>query len=277
MVQCEFAVRHTRPRAVLALAALLALGGCSWVPNAVNPIAWYRDVTGAAKNDALDRNQPNQKAFDAGGTKPYPNLATVPGAPDTALSTIDRDKLKESLVADRANAEYTAEHLKAGMSTPALAPTPPPPAAMRVAPGTAAYQLPPRKEPVAPVTKTATLAPPTPARAAAPPPNTAIAAIAFASGSTALTAAEKARISFIAALQKRDGGTLRVVGHAPPAGSSETVEKRLTSFDLALARAKAVASALGTAGVPARSITVEAAPTRADDETAANAEVFLNH
>lgn len=293
MVQCEFAMRYVRRCAIFALAALAPLGGCSWVPNAVNPVAWYRDLSGASKNDALDKNQANQKSFDAGGKEPYPNLGTVPAVPDDALSTIDRDKLQKSLVADRANANYSDDHLEAGV--PATAVVPPPPAvaaAMPVAaslrtpsatpaapapaspgaPKDSAYQTPPRKEPRTPVAQTASLAPP-----AAPSGSAAVAAIAFAAGSTALSDAEKARLNDVAAMQHRDGGTLRVVGHAAPPGGDNAMQKQLDSFNLALERAKAVATTLGADGVPPGSIAVEAAPTRADDAAATGAEVFLVH
>ncbi len=108
----------------MALAMLVLIGGCSSVPDAVNPVAWYRNVTGADKNDALDQDQSNQQNLEAGGSAPYPNLASVPDAPDTALATVDRDKLQKSLVADRENAKYTADQLHAGMAVPGTAPPP---------------------------------------------------------------------------------------------------------------------------------------------------------
>src|ERR1700733_6582237 len=85
---------------LIALATIAALGGCS-VPNALNPVAWYRDLSGASKNDALDKDQSNQQNLEAGGKEPYPNLADVPNAPDNALSEKNRDALQKSLAADR--------------------------------------------------------------------------------------------------------------------------------------------------------------------------------
>ena len=32
---------------------LVGVSGCSSVPNAINPISWYRDATGLSKNDDL--------------------------------------------------------------------------------------------------------------------------------------------------------------------------------------------------------------------------------
>ena len=110
-----------------AIAAVaLPLAGCSHVPDAVNPVAWYRDVSGTSQGDTEDANQRNQQNLEAGSKQPYPNLATVPNAPTQATSTIDRDKLVQGLVADRANAKYNNEQLQAGSQLASIAPPPPP-------------------------------------------------------------------------------------------------------------------------------------------------------
>lgn len=107
-------------------AVILPLAGCSHVPDAVNPIAWYRDVAGTSKADAEDANQRNQQNLEAGGKQPYPNLATVPNVPNGATSTIDREKLVKGLIADRTNAKYNNEQLQAGSQLASIAPPPPP-------------------------------------------------------------------------------------------------------------------------------------------------------
>ena len=89
-------------------------------------MAWYRDVSGTSHDDAQDANQRNQQNLEAGSKQPYPNLATVPNAPTAATGTIDRDKLVQSLVADRANAKYNNEQLQAGSQLASIAPPPPP-------------------------------------------------------------------------------------------------------------------------------------------------------
>lgn len=110
-----------------AIAAVaLPLAGCSHVPDAVNPVAWYRDAAGTSQHDTEDTNQRNQQNLEAGSKQPYPNLATVPNAPSQATSTIDRDKLVQGLVADRANAKYNNEQLQAGSQLASIAPPPPP-------------------------------------------------------------------------------------------------------------------------------------------------------
>jgi outer membrane protein OmpA-like peptidoglycan-associated protein len=127
---------------LIALATVAVLGGCSSVPNAVNPVAWYRSLSGASKNDALDRNQPNQQNLEAGGKAPYPNLADVPDAPDQALSAAKRDAMRKSLAADRENARYSDEQLRAGVSAPGMI-APPPPAPPGAVPAAAAPAPPP--------------------------------------------------------------------------------------------------------------------------------------
>ena len=102
---------------------LVGVSGCSKVPNAVNPISWYRDVTGLSKNDDLGKGE-NEQNLAEGSNQPYPNLGTVPSPPDTQLSRVDREKLVKSLVADRTNAQYSADNLRAGD----IAGTVPPPA-----------------------------------------------------------------------------------------------------------------------------------------------------
>ena len=69
MAQRE-AERHPASLRVTALsAAALLLGGCSWLPNALNPIEWYRDVTGASSHDDTG-SQRNEKNLEAGGKEP---------------------------------------------------------------------------------------------------------------------------------------------------------------------------------------------------------------
>jgi outer membrane protein OmpA-like peptidoglycan-associated protein len=121
----------------------MLLGGCSSVPNAINPVSWYRDISGASKNDALDQDQSNAQNLAAGGKAPYPNLGDVPNAPDSATSTIDRERLRKGLIADRTNAQYSDEQLRAGAPAPSLvAPPPPPPVTVAAAPQAAAPAAP---------------------------------------------------------------------------------------------------------------------------------------
>jgi outer membrane protein OmpA-like peptidoglycan-associated protein len=112
---------------VLSLTALL-LAGCSSLPNALNPVEWYRGATGADKDDDTGSER-NTQNLEAGGKQPYPNLGSVPKPPDTALSAAEREKLQKGLIADRSNARYSDEELRQGRTVPPLLGEPPAPAA----------------------------------------------------------------------------------------------------------------------------------------------------
>jgi outer membrane protein OmpA-like peptidoglycan-associated protein len=105
-----------------ALAAML-LASCSTVVDAV------RDVTGTSKNDPGPEAR-NTRNLESGSERPFPNLGTVPPPPVRALSTAEREALQKSLAADRANAKYIDEQLRAGQTAfaprPAPRPMPPP-------------------------------------------------------------------------------------------------------------------------------------------------------
>jgi outer membrane protein OmpA-like peptidoglycan-associated protein len=103
------------------LTAVLGLAAC-------NPIETWRDWSGASKNDPDPETTPNTQNLTAGEASDYPNLATVPPPPVRALTAAERDKLAQSLIADRTNAKYSAEKLVAGFGEmPGAAPPPPPP------------------------------------------------------------------------------------------------------------------------------------------------------
>jgi outer membrane protein OmpA-like peptidoglycan-associated protein len=154
---------------------LVGVSGCSSVPNAVNPISWYRDVTGLSKNDDLGKGQ-NEQNLAEGSDEPYPNLGNVPSAPDNQLSGVDRDKLVKSLVADRNNAQYSADNLRAGdvaSTVPPPAPPAPKPdtssATISSAPESPPPEIPPPPPTVPAPAESSNAAPPPPPPAASPP------------------------------------------------------------------------------------------------------------
>lgn len=103
----------------LMMLAVAPLQACSY-PDALNPIEWYRDLTGASKNDESDKSERNSENLAAGNKEPYPNLASVPAAPDRATSSVDREKLRKGLAADRTNAQYSDDELRQGRPVPPL-------------------------------------------------------------------------------------------------------------------------------------------------------------
>ena len=171
--------RIVAPARVFAVATLVLLSGCSSVPNAANPVAWYRDLSGASKNDSLDKDQSNAQNLAAGGKEPYPNLADVPEPPDSATSAIDRDRLQKGLIADRTNAEYSDEDLRAGAPAPSLVAPPPPPAAEASEPSVASASL---EKPVMPP---GSVAPAAPAETPAPAPASPVASASLPPPATA--------------------------------------------------------------------------------------------
>ena len=156
---------------------LVGVTGCSKVPDAVNPVSWYRDVTGISKNDDLGKGQ-NEQNLAAGSDEPFPNLGSVPSPPDAQLSGVDRDKLVKSLVADRNNAQYSADNLRAG-DVASTVPPPAPPA--RKTPGaadtpatsSATISAAPAPPPPSSPPPSASAAPPPPPAAASAPPTSA--------------------------------------------------------------------------------------------------------
>ena len=109
--------RWARQLAVVGL--LLGVAAC-------NPVDTWRDLTGVSRNDPDPDTTPNTKNLAAGEASDYPNLATVPPPPERALTAAEREKLTQSLIADRTNARHTDEQLRAGFSSAAAAPPPPP-------------------------------------------------------------------------------------------------------------------------------------------------------
>ncbi|WP_420405253.1 OmpA family protein [Nisaea sp.] len=84
-----------------ATALTLSLGGCSSVPDALNPVEWYESSTEAV--GSWFREDDTEQGGDTGT---YPNVASVPDKPAPSTSSADRAAIREQLVADRENAQY---------------------------------------------------------------------------------------------------------------------------------------------------------------------------
>ncbi|HEX3882460.1 MAG TPA: hypothetical protein VHW66_07375, partial [Stellaceae bacterium] len=109
-----------RPAANIAVLALVAL------LTACHPVDTWRSITGTNRNDPDPETTANSENLAAGEKQPYPNLATVPSPPIPTMTQAERDKLTESLVADRTNAKYNEQKLLPGFSTGGEPPPPPP-------------------------------------------------------------------------------------------------------------------------------------------------------
>ncbi|HVC55249.1 MAG TPA: hypothetical protein VND95_04800 [Stellaceae bacterium] len=100
------------------LVLVVTLGAC-------NPIEGWRSLTGISDNDPDPKTAPFTQNMAAGEAGPYPNLASVPPPPVLAATGAERQKLAQSLVAER-----TAVAAEAGPAAPpAVRGTQRPPAA----------------------------------------------------------------------------------------------------------------------------------------------------
>src|SRR5579883_3002647 len=270
--------RHSVWPAAAMLAVSVGLGGCS-VPNWANPVAWYRDAAGLSKDDPKPDAR-NTKNLSAGSNEPYPNLGSVPPPPTNALSSADREKLRNSLAADRSNAKYLDSNDQYVAMPPKAVPSPPlnaPEPQTTAAAPAAAVQSTPVPAPPSPGSAAAAPEPPVPPQSAALPPPSApppslppalsggmgvtLGEVTFVGNSARLTPEILAQLRDVAALrQQNGGGTIRVTGYSVPQGEQDTMGPQLASFNLALDRARAVAAALTQNGVPARAIEIGASP-----------------
>lgn len=112
------------------------------------------------------------------------------------------------------------------------------------------------------------------AAAAQPTVSYQVADITFAAGSTALSEKQKATIAEVVKLHNQNGGTIRIVGHGEASGRNAAVD----GLTLALNRAQAIAMALTGHGVPAKDISVDAAPVSGrGGRDVPRAEIYLEN
>lgn len=128
-------IRIVHP-AFVAVAGVLALSACSSVPDAVNPVEWYRGVSDWISSDDEDDSgliaaTPPAEQRAPGSDQPFPSLATTPERP-TPTPPAQRQQIADSLAADRDRARYTEEVLRRGPASASrsqVAAAPPPDAA----------------------------------------------------------------------------------------------------------------------------------------------------
>ena len=282
----------------------LALGGlaaCSAVPDAVNPVEWYRGVAGVFEDDDQQQERASERtAREAtplpGTNKPYPNLASVPDRPQITPPA-ERGKVAQGLLADRENARYAESDSSGGetaapapvAAAPAISPLPepPPPAASAVmsAPRVSqpeAIPAPPtgqRMPPPATAVQARETPMPVPTRPSAatfPLGVTQSATVFFANGSAAIDADGKRALRILADGYKENGGALRIVGFA--SGPATSVSAQIANFRVAGQRAEAVAQELVRLGVPMNRMIVSSGNAGAGDAALARrVEVSLDY
>lgn len=265
--------------AAIALAGVLALGGCSsWFSSSGGEKVIEPDKADAKSGAAgPDVKAAAQKADNEG----YPNLADVPKRPPVTPPD-QRIIIEEGLLADRANARYTNQQPRWSSDTGNSSAYVPPGSGQRPQDRDSKMTPAPR-EAVSEVpaaggeTKVASAAGPVAAGAAQ------VGTIVFAEGSSTVPGGGAAVLQQVAAAYKTSGGTLRVVGHTNARQLDPDPEKdRVAKFDLSLARANAVAAELVKLGVERDKIvtaglgdTVPAAPPSDAARAAENARVDL--
>lgn len=105
-------------RRATALGALLVpallLGACSQVPDWANPGEWLLESE-PAEATAVSAQPPGEDGGEAAGEtdEGFPNLASVPEAPRRPSSREHRRELSRSLAADRGEASYSDQPLRA--------------------------------------------------------------------------------------------------------------------------------------------------------------------
>jgi outer membrane protein OmpA-like peptidoglycan-associated protein len=152
---------------------------------ACNPVEAWRDFTGASRNDPDPDTTPNTKNLAAGEASDFPNLATVPPPPIRALTAAEREKLTQSLIADRTNARYTDEQVRVGSPASSSAPPPPPPLPSAGEPDGGQVAPPARSAAASPSALLPHEVEPTPPASTPPSPPAATPSVAPTSGSAA--------------------------------------------------------------------------------------------
>lgn len=117
---------------VLLVTLFLMLSGCSYVPDAVNPMEWYKDTAGwfgddeegeVKEIDPDDDAVKTTRASDVipGADKDYQKLSSVPNAPPKG----ERQKIAEGLAADTTDRRYSDEVVQPAPTTVIPPPVPP--------------------------------------------------------------------------------------------------------------------------------------------------------
>ncbi|MFN4282682.1 MAG: OmpA family protein [Alphaproteobacteria bacterium] len=272
----------------------LAIGGlaaCSSVPDAVNPVEWYRGVAGVFEDDEQQQERAEARtAREAtplpGANQPYPNLASVPERPVVTPSA-ERGKIAQGLAADRENARYAE-------SAPERQPTidPTPPAAVPAPPQVARPPVQPPEPmpmPPQPAPQSAALPPPamqtrqtpapipaTPQSATFPQGVTQSATVFFANNSAVIDAEGRRGLEQLATSFKQHGGSIRIVGFA--SGQAASANAQIANFRIASQRAEAAAQALARLGVPMNRMIISSGNAGAVDAALARrVEVSLDY
>lgn len=148
-----------------AIAAFVLLAGCSQVPDAINPVAWYDAATSnneAETAEATNELEAGRGAPPPGSSEGFPNLARVD----------QQNATREGLAADTQNRQYAETLSRQGSdgAQDSLYAEDKPPSAPQVE----AQQIAPAPQPTAPVTTAAAAPAPTSAPTATSQPDSRV-------------------------------------------------------------------------------------------------------
>jgi len=213
-------------------------------------------VLGGCGSDEQKSTAESSTPAKASTDEKFPNLASVPDQPPPSTPKVERDKLVQGLLADRAHAEYTGEKLGEETTNVAAA-APPPPGPPTPESGAKPAEGGSGEQAEAAADKPADQpAPPAPTEVAALPVDLGqpTALIYFAGDTAAMTDRDRAILSDVASKYKGERGSrVRVIGHASAAEKTAGTNGGEGS-DLGLARADAVAKTLIGMGIPANAL-----------------------
>lgn len=267
---------------LMSVFGVIALAGCSAVPDAVNPVEWYKGAAGWFESE--DEAEPPAEAtvvteLTPAADESFPNLASVPEPPVQTYDPAQRQDIAEGLVADQEHASYVDTTLRGADATGLPATS----AAEMISEPLFSAPAPAAPEPALPTLTAEAQIEPTPPPAPAAPESVASAedaggtgaqemaaiypsapqvparTIYFAHGSTSLPAKSRELLREVAAWHREKGGAIRVVGHSSSrTGDMDPVRHKLTNFKVSLDRANAVAQELIKLGVPPDKLIVSA-------------------
>ena len=139
--------------ATVALTALLA--GCSSVPDAINPVEWYKGARDAIMGDDEKKKDTKSKSSSErsvpGANESFPKLSSVPDRPKATVAE-ERKRIAAGLVADREESRKYSNEVIRRQGDAANTPPPPPPPTVNLQPT-------PPSRPKAPVVSRAAPAP----------------------------------------------------------------------------------------------------------------------
>lgn len=248
----------TNPYAVLFVLPLM-LGACSTMDDvgdaiskaasAANPINWFDkdEKKIVAGEDGGEAKPDAPRITKVSGETTYPKLSTVPDAPKTSTPE-QRVIIQEGLLADRANARY------ADGPPPRLYPK-------LVAPIAKAPRTPVEEASLTPEIKSG------PSKQIATAKSVRIVTVRFPENSTKTPEDTVRYLREVVAVQRRYGGTLRIVGHTDSNSmDADPIKDRLAKFNMSIGRANSVASVLVSLGLGRDQLSIEA---KGDTEPAA--------